>query len=277
MYITGPWNLGEFRRRLPPEMAGRWATAPLPAAAPGAGGPGVSLAGGVEPRPFPHLAAIRGGLEAHRVPLGAGAAGALLRARGRPAGAARRVDGSRPRVRSGGAARSRSSSRRVVATPQLPEWEQIAQKVAEHLEPAIRGVATVDDAARVARPRRPAHPREAPLGARAGRRPMSADDARAGCPREARAALLFPRAGRSSSSSSSSSCRSRRRFLLSAHRLRPLRARRPCEPARRGPRQLPRARCTDPVFLVALRNTLVFVLARRPAHRRGLARRGRSS
>ena len=32
------------------------------------------------------------------------------------------------------------------ATPRIPEWEQVAQKVAEHLEPAIRGVATVDAA-----------------------------------------------------------------------------------------------------------------------------------
>jgi multiple sugar transport system substrate-binding protein len=44
MYITGPWNVGEFRRRLPPEMRDRWMTAPLPA--PGPGGTGVSLAGG---------------------------------------------------------------------------------------------------------------------------------------------------------------------------------------------------------------------------------------
>ncbi|MGH7444711.1 MAG: sugar ABC transporter substrate-binding protein, partial [Longimicrobiales bacterium] len=30
MWITGPWNMGEFKRRLPPEMQDRWATAPLP-------------------------------------------------------------------------------------------------------------------------------------------------------------------------------------------------------------------------------------------------------
>jgi multiple sugar transport system substrate-binding protein len=36
----------------------------------------------------------------------------------------------------------------VVATPRVPEWEQVAQKVAEHLEPAVRGVATVDAALR---------------------------------------------------------------------------------------------------------------------------------
>ncbi len=41
-YISGPWNIGEFRRRLPASMQGRWATAPLP----GPNGPGVSTAGG---------------------------------------------------------------------------------------------------------------------------------------------------------------------------------------------------------------------------------------
>jgi multiple sugar transport system substrate-binding protein len=30
MYITGPWNIGEFRRRLPAETQNQWATAPLP-------------------------------------------------------------------------------------------------------------------------------------------------------------------------------------------------------------------------------------------------------
>jgi multiple sugar transport system substrate-binding protein len=30
MYITGPWNIGEFRRRLPAEMQDKWATAVLP-------------------------------------------------------------------------------------------------------------------------------------------------------------------------------------------------------------------------------------------------------
>lgn len=41
-YITGPWNIGEFRRRLPPEHQNDWATAPLP----GPDGPGISTAGG---------------------------------------------------------------------------------------------------------------------------------------------------------------------------------------------------------------------------------------
>jgi len=41
-YISGPWNIGEFRRRLPAERSGDWMTAPLP----GPNGPGASIAGG---------------------------------------------------------------------------------------------------------------------------------------------------------------------------------------------------------------------------------------
>src|SRR3546814_12082686 len=41
-YITGPWQIGEFRRRLPPDRQHIWATAPMP----GPDGPGVSTAGG---------------------------------------------------------------------------------------------------------------------------------------------------------------------------------------------------------------------------------------
>jgi multiple sugar transport system substrate-binding protein len=49
-YITGPWNLGEFRRRLPPELDGAWGTAPLP----GPVGPGASIAGGASLALFKH-------------------------------------------------------------------------------------------------------------------------------------------------------------------------------------------------------------------------------
>ena len=41
-YISGPWNIEEFKRRLPPERQGDWMTAPLP----GPNGPGASTAGG---------------------------------------------------------------------------------------------------------------------------------------------------------------------------------------------------------------------------------------
>ena len=41
-YISGPWNIAEFKRRLPAAVQGDWATAPLP----GPEGPGASIAGG---------------------------------------------------------------------------------------------------------------------------------------------------------------------------------------------------------------------------------------
>ena len=44
MYISGPWQIGEFSRRLPPEMQDRWATAPLPG--PTGAESGYSLPGG---------------------------------------------------------------------------------------------------------------------------------------------------------------------------------------------------------------------------------------
>jgi multiple sugar transport system substrate-binding protein len=44
MWITGPWNLGEFQRRLPAETQGSWSTAPMPG--PDRAENGVSLAGG---------------------------------------------------------------------------------------------------------------------------------------------------------------------------------------------------------------------------------------
>jgi multiple sugar transport system substrate-binding protein len=44
MWITGPWNLGEFRKRLPADLQDDWGTAPLPA--PGGDSAGVSIAGG---------------------------------------------------------------------------------------------------------------------------------------------------------------------------------------------------------------------------------------
>lgn len=144
MYVTGPWNLGEFRRRLPSSLRDSWATAPLPAARPEPGSaPGISLAGGAslvlfktskrgddawklieflsEPAQQVRLYALAGDLPS------------------------RRDAWSDPLLSGDAAARAfEEQLDHVAATPRIPEWEQVAQKVAEHLEPAIRGVAPVD-------------------------------------------------------------------------------------------------------------------------------------
>jgi multiple sugar transport system substrate-binding protein len=44
MIITGPWNIGEFKRRLPADMQDKWGTAPLPG--PTGAASGISTAGG---------------------------------------------------------------------------------------------------------------------------------------------------------------------------------------------------------------------------------------
>ena len=93
-YISGPWNIGEFKRRLPPEQQGDWMTAPLP----GPDGPGASTAGGSSLVIFRVVAAQGCGMEADRVPVATRRAAALPRADRRPAAAPQRP-GTTPALR----------------------------------------------------------------------------------------------------------------------------------------------------------------------------------
>jgi multiple sugar transport system substrate-binding protein len=137
MYVTGPWNLGEFRRRVP-ELAGRWSTAPLPAPESGSGAPGVSLAGGSSLVVF---AASRRQADAWR----------LIEFLSEPAQQARfyELTGDLPARRSAWEAAGLAHDAEAAAflvqlqhvrpVPKVPEWERIAFLLAEELEPAIRG------------------------------------------------------------------------------------------------------------------------------------------
>jgi multiple sugar transport system substrate-binding protein len=143
MYITGPWNLGEFSRRLPPEQQDDWATAPLPGPAPGV--PGVSLAGGSS------LVVFRGSDKQD-------AAWRLVEFLSEPAQQLRffHLTGDLPAHRAAwddtsftGDPRALAFRRQlehVVPTPAVPEWEQIADQVWRRAEAAIRGAATIDEA-----------------------------------------------------------------------------------------------------------------------------------
>jgi multiple sugar transport system substrate-binding protein len=137
MWMTGPWNLGEFRRRLSPTEQELWMTAPLPAPD-GSPWPGVSFSGGSS------LAIFRGSkhkLEAWKV----------IEFLTEPAVQARfyaltgdlpasRAAWDDPALAGDSKARAfRTQVERVAAMPRVPEWEQIAQHMAERLEPAIRG------------------------------------------------------------------------------------------------------------------------------------------
>jgi multiple sugar transport system substrate-binding protein len=141
MYISGPWQIGEFSTRLPKDMQDKWMTASLP----GVDGPGVSLAGGAS------LSLFRG--SRHKAE-----AWQLMEFLSRPDVQVRfhQLTGDLPARRaawndpvlSGNkyATAFREQLERAVPTPKVPEWEQIATKVFEHGERAVRGNQTPQQA-----------------------------------------------------------------------------------------------------------------------------------
>jgi multiple sugar transport system substrate-binding protein len=141
-WITGPWNLGEFRRRIPPERQHLWATAPLPAPRE-EDYPGVSWAGGSSlalfagsPRREESWKLVEYLSEPPQQRRFYELSGDL------PARVAAWEDprlSSDPKV-----AAFREQLARVAPMPAVMEWERISLKVAEHLEPAIRGRETAE-------------------------------------------------------------------------------------------------------------------------------------
>ncbi len=139
MYITGPWNVAEFRRRLPPSMEGRWSTAPIPAMR--AGKPGVSLAGGSS------LVIFHGSQHA-------AASWKLIEFLSEPAQQIRfyELATDLPARRSAWSVKAlaedkqfpafREQLEHVIPLPPVPEWEQIATSIYEHGEATIRGKST---------------------------------------------------------------------------------------------------------------------------------------
>lgn len=133
-YVSGPWQIGEFRRRLPPELQPAWATAPLP----GPAGPGASIAGGAS------LAIFR------RSPRKADA-WKLVEFLSRPEVQQQfyRLTGDLPARRSAwgdaGLAQDprarafRDQLERVRAVPKVPEWERIATDLRLVMEKVVHG------------------------------------------------------------------------------------------------------------------------------------------
>lgn len=150
-YISGPWNIGEFKRRLPAELADAWTTAELP----GPTGPGMSIAGGASlamfrrsrhkpqawalvsylSRPEVQLQFYRltGDLPPRRstwaIPLPGSEGGATL-AEDRHAAAFRR------------------QLERVRPTPAVPEWERIMQEMQLAAARVVGGRESLDTAVR---------------------------------------------------------------------------------------------------------------------------------
>ena len=139
-YVTGPWNIGEFRRRLPAARQGDWSTAPLP----GPRGPGVSSAGGSS-------------LVVFRRSPNKTAAWALIAYLSEPATMQRfhALSGNLPPRRSAwespalrGDAPSRAFAQqleRLAPAPKIPEWERIFQEMQSAAERVVRRVQGEDE------------------------------------------------------------------------------------------------------------------------------------
>ena len=144
MYITGPWNVGEFHKRLPPSMEGKWSTTPMPAPH-AADYPGTSMAGGAS------LVIFRGSQKKD-------AAWKLIEFLSEPAQQIRFYELTQdlPAHRdtwSGTAVANdpelkafRTQLEHVAPLPRVPEYEQIATNVAEDGEAVVRGRKSVQNA-----------------------------------------------------------------------------------------------------------------------------------
>ncbi|RKY61929.1 MAG: hypothetical protein DRP96_01680 [Candidatus Neomarinimicrobiota bacterium] len=131
IYISGPWNLGEFDRRLPDSMQEKWMVAPMPSF--NDEYPGVSTAGGSSIVMF-------------RKSRNKTAAWKLVEFLSRPAVQAQfyKLSGDLPaNIKAWNLANLHQNDKtevfyqqlqRVKPTPRIPEWEQVALKIQQYVE-----------------------------------------------------------------------------------------------------------------------------------------------
>ncbi len=142
-YVSGPWQIGEFRRRMPDSVQNAWSTAPMPG--PDSSTPGLSLAGGSSLVIF---------ASSQRKP----AAWKLIEFLSRPEQQVRfyELTGDLPaRLESWEAPELSGDSitrafytqlLSVAPTPKVPEWELIAARIIDQVEAVVRGNVSIDDA-----------------------------------------------------------------------------------------------------------------------------------
>jgi multiple sugar transport system substrate-binding protein len=140
-YISGPWQIGEFKRRLPAQLQDAWMTASMP----GPDGPGNSIAGGAS-------------LVVFRTSRLKDEAWALAEYLSRPQSQQRfyeltgdmpprRSSWELPALASSPHARAfREQMDRVRSPPKVPEWERIATEMRLTSERVVQGVQSVDQA-----------------------------------------------------------------------------------------------------------------------------------
>lgn len=141
-YISGPWNLGEFSRRLPADRQDIWMTAPMP----GPAGPGAGIAGGsslvVLKGSSKKAAAWRLIEHLSQVPVQTGFWTLTGDLPARRDAWAQPALGGDPR-----AAAFRAQLERAKAAPQAPEWERIATEMQLVAEQMVTKGMSVDAAA----------------------------------------------------------------------------------------------------------------------------------
>ncbi len=167
-YLSGPWNIREFRRRQPPGLEGQWGTMPLP----GPDGPGAGIAGGTS------LVLFRGSPRSEQ-------AWKLIEFLSRPDIQQRfhALSGNLPPRRSTWdspllqddalAAAFANQLERVRPAPKVLEWERIVQEMRLVTERVVRGGLPQDQAVReldarvdgILAKRRWMHERDAAAGA----------------------------------------------------------------------------------------------------------------
>jgi multiple sugar transport system substrate-binding protein len=140
-HIAGPWNIGEFKRRLPADKQDIWMTAPMP----GPNGPGASSAGGSSLVVFER--------SKHKEQ-----AWQVIEYLSQPSVQLRfyAMTGNLPPRRSAWrdaslahdpyAAAFRDQLERAKSPPQVPEWERIANEMRLVTEAAVAGQLTLDQA-----------------------------------------------------------------------------------------------------------------------------------
>lgn len=140
-YISGPWNIGEFKRRLPAKLQDSWMTAPMP----GPNGPGASVAGGSS------LVVFKASRHQEQ-------AWQLIEYLSQPEVQRRffELTGDLPPRRSGWegtalaadpyAAAFREQLERAKSPPKVPEWDRIATEMRLVAESLVAGQVTLDQA-----------------------------------------------------------------------------------------------------------------------------------
>lgn len=138
-YVSGPWQIAEFKKRMPAQLQHSWMTAPMP----GPDGPGASLAGGAS------LVVFRDSQlksQAWRLVEFLSAVPTQTRFYG--------LTGDLPTGRAAWAAPALAQSpyarafhqqlERVRAPPKVPEWERIATELRLTAERVVQGASDID-------------------------------------------------------------------------------------------------------------------------------------